>query len=159
MVMLLEKETGKLVCIHKMMCSRPFFSSREQGNTVFPNLPRRCDLTSEDVGKECVTSGLRQLIISVNVHPLLPPPQPFSHLNSWDQSTLWWWRCWWKQLGSESLLKENSTPTWSTRHWNMRETNVCFKPLRSEGLFWKLGSLSRNLGSTRTALANKTQRK
>lgn len=116
-----RKRLGNWCVSVKWKCSRLLSLPGSRG-TLFPNLPRRCDLTSEDVGKECVTSGLRQLNVSVNVHPLLPSSQPFSHLNSWDQRTLRWWRCWWKQLGSESLLKENSIPTWSDLHWNMRET-------------------------------------
>ena len=51
----------------------PIFLFQGAGEHSVSQPPRRCDLTSEDVGKECVTSGLRQLIISVNVHPLLPP--------------------------------------------------------------------------------------
>lgn len=119
-----------------MMCSHPFFSSREQGRVHFPAFLVDVISPMRWWAEECVTSGPRQLSISVNVPPATPTPN-LSPIRTVGIKELWddgdAGR---KQLGSESLLKENSTPHGlpHTGMWG-RHTFLCFKPLRFEGLF------------------------
>lgn len=114
-----RKETGKLVCICKMTCSRPLFLF-QGAETLFPTFLGDV-ISPVRMWAKCVTSGLRQLNVSVNVHPLLL----FATFLSSEQlgsKNFEMMEMLVEALGSESLLKENSIPTWSTRHWNMRET-------------------------------------
>lgn len=114
-----------------MMCSHPFFFSREHGKITFPNLPGWYDLTNGNVDRGMCHFSSKAVNVIVNLFPTPLTP---------NLSPIWavgikelWWRYWVEAPGIWVLLEEESTPTLSTSHW---ETNLCYvKPLKYEGLF------------------------